>query len=105
MNTENLFSHIPEAAENELFEDIVKGAQVRIERIVSFGQSSPASGWYDQEQNEWVVVLRGCGVLEFVDGRIVHLNVGDHINIPARQKHKVLATSLEEPTVWLAVFY
>ena len=43
----NLFSHIPQSLEHELFEDIVKNEHVRIERIVSYGQGSPEHGWYD----------------------------------------------------------
>ena len=51
------------------------------------------------------MVLSGFGVIEFEDGRIVKLEQGDHVNIPAHCKHKVKQTAQDEITVWLAVFY
>ncbi|MCG9577075.1 cupin domain-containing protein [Vibrio tubiashii] len=101
----NLFAQLPSTLDEEQFEDIVKGKDVRIERILSHGQSSPESGWYDQDESEWVLVLSGFGVIEFEDGRIVKLEQGDHVNIPAHCKHKVKQTAQDEITVWLAVFY
>ncbi|USD67553.1 cupin domain-containing protein [Vibrio sp. SCSIO 43136] len=101
----NIFSQIPNDLSEEVFEDIVKNPHVRIERIVSYGHSSPETGWYDQEENEWVMVLKGQGVLEFEDGRIVVLESGDYLNIKAHEKHKVAATKADEETIWLAVFY
>nr|WP_265095296.1 hypothetical protein [Aeromonas hydrophila] len=35
----------------------------------------------------------------------VQLGPGDHINIPARQKHRVEWTHPDMTTVWLCVFY
>lgn len=101
----NLFSEIPKDIPNEIFEDIITTQNVRIERIVSKGQSSPVSSWYDQDEHEWVLVLSGQGVIGFEDGSEVILNPGDYINIAAHQKHKVIRTSSDEATVWLAVFY
>ncbi|MDN3685131.1 cupin domain-containing protein [Vibrio sinaloensis] len=88
-----------------MFNDLVCARHVRIERILSHGQSSPETGWYDQDEHEWVLVLSGFGVLEFEDGREVRLEAGDYLNIPAHCKHKVQQTSPDEVTVWLAVFY
>lgn len=101
----NLLANLPDSLNEEQFEDIVKGKDVRIERILSHGQSSLESGWYDQDESEWVMVLSGFGVIEFEDGRIVKLEQGDHVNIPAHCKHKVKQTAQDEITVWLAVFY
>lgn len=105
MNTYNIFKGIPSELENEIFEDIVKSGNVRIERILSQGQSSPGQGWYDQDENEWVIVLRGKGTLTFEDGRSVNLGAGDYINIPAHTRHKVSWTDPDNVTIWLAVFY
>ncbi|MCG8344743.1 MAG: hypothetical protein MI685_06225 [Chlorobiales bacterium] len=55
--TQNIFSSLPEDMSNEVVEDLVRSATVRIERIVSDGHSSPESGWYDQDESEWVIVL------------------------------------------------
>lgn len=101
----NLLENIPSALPEEIFEDLVKTPNVRIERILSQGHSSPEQGWYDQDENEWVMVLQGSGTLEFEDGRSVTLESGDFINIPAHQKHKVASTIEDQVTVWLAVFY
>jgi len=101
----NIFDRIPEDLEKEVFEALVDGERVKIERIISKGHRSPESGWYDQEQNEWVLLLRGEAVLSFYDQPSVHLHVGDFIHIPAHQKHKVDWTTPQEETIWLAVHY
>ncbi|MBT8419565.1 MAG: cupin domain-containing protein [Gammaproteobacteria bacterium] len=101
----NFFEAIPDDPEKEIFETLIDNRHVRIERIVSKGHRSPEIGWYDQEQNEWVMVLRGEAVLSFADGTSVHLQMGDCIDIPAHKKHKVGWTTPEEETIWLAVHY
>jgi cupin 2 domain-containing protein len=101
----NIFLDLPDDRSREWFHDILRSPHVRIERIVSYGQSSPETGWYDQEEHEWVMVLEGSGCLLFDDGREVVLEKGDHLNIPARTRHKVLRTDPSGATVWLAVFY
>ncbi|WDP92729.1 MAG: cupin domain-containing protein [Desulfobacter sp.] len=101
----NIFNGIPEQIPEEIFEDIIRTDNIRIERIVSKGQSSPEKGWYDQPENEWVMVLSGYGIIEFDDGRIITMTKGDHLNIKANERHRVKATSPDEATIWLAVFY
>lgn len=101
----NIFSSLPDALDQEVLEDIVKSKNVRIERIISHGQSSPEHGWYDQDEHEWVMVLTGSGTLLFANGEELVLNKGDYINIPAHSRHKVVSTAADEPTIWLAVFY
>jgi len=102
----NLLTNIPTSLAEELIEVLVENKAVRIERIVSTGHNSPENVWYDQEEHEWVVVLKGQARLLFKDDiESVDLKPGDHINIPAHRKHRVEWTSLNEPTIWLAVFY
>ena len=101
----NLFKDIPSSLPEELTEVLVSSEGVRIERIVSDGHRSPQDFWYDQTQNEWVVVLAGKALLRYVDGRELPLNAGDHVLIPAHKKHRVEWTSNEEQTIWLAVFF
>jgi cupin 2 domain-containing protein len=72
--------------------------------IVSVGHASPEGFWYDQPQNEWVVVLRGAARIQFEDER-VELRPGDWIHIPAHRRHRVEWTTPDEPTLWLAVHY
>ncbi len=101
----NLFETIPAELTNEQFTDLLRHRHVRIERILSKGHTSPESGWYDQDEHEWVLVLQGCGTVEFDNGESTTLNVGDYLNIPAHTRHKVSYTSPDHVTLWLAVFY
>lgn len=101
----NLLSSLPTNSDKEIFEEILSHKNIRIELIISFGHTSPETGWYDQEENEWVLVISGYGTLLFEDGRQQKLKKGDYINIPSHTKHKVIETSFYEATIWLAVFY
>ena len=105
MNKNNILQSIPSAFTEEVFENIVEKGNLKIERILSKGHTSPADGWYDQEQDEWVIVIQGGATIEFHDGRLSRLEQGCYINIPARTKHKVVWTDPEIVTVWLAVHY
>ena len=55
----NLFAELPTELPQELFTTLVAASDLRIERIVSHGHASPADFWYDQPQDEWVMVLKG----------------------------------------------
>lgn len=101
----NLLTELPIDLSQEVFETLFTGKQVRVERIVSLGHVTPSGDWYDQDEHEWVLVLSGEAELEYDDGRVIPLNVGDCLTIPAHQKHRVKYTSAEHPTVWLAIFY
>ncbi|CAK3698119.1 cupin 2 domain-containing protein [Vibrio crassostreae] len=101
----NIYADIPSSLPNEMFNALISNENIRIERILSHGHSSPEEGWYNQDENEWVMVLEGQGVIEFEDGRVVTLSKGDYINIAAREKHKVVGTVENVVTIWLAVFY
>jgi len=101
----NIFDQIPHSLENEEVLPLLTAGNLRIERIVSTGQASPPGFWYDQSEHEWVVVLRGCGVVEYEDGTRLRLKGGEHLHIPPRVRHRVAETSREGPTVWLAVFW
>lgn len=105
MKQGNIFKQIPKDRTDEVFEDIIKTEQVRIERIISEGHYTPEGDWYDQTENEWVTVLQGEGVIEYIDGTTLTLGVGDYVDIPAHVKHRVKSTSTTSITVWLAVFY
>lgn len=105
INIGNLFESLPEDMSDEVFSDIVQGNNIKIERIISKGQTSPKSEWYDQEENEWVIVLKGEAKLSFQNNNVVHLVAGSHLNIPAHTKHKVTWTTPNQETIWLAVHY
>lgn len=101
----NLLTGIPEELDAEVFELLLESDNLRIERIISKGHKSPASGWYDQVQNEWVTVLQGEALLTFSDGSSKRLTKGDYLNIKAHVKHKVSWTDPEIETIWLAIHY
>ena len=101
----NLFNAIPGDIDREIITDILRGDGVRIERIISKGQSSPESGWYDQQQHEWVVVLSGEAKIMFENNDCAHLIAGSYLTIPAHTKHRVSWTKPDIETVWLAVHY
>ncbi len=106
MEVKNIFSDIPVETPNEILETIIESHQFKIERIISRGQSTTDGYWYDQEKNEWVLVLKGnAGLLFEGSEEIVIIKTGDYINIPAHKKHRVEWTDPEEETVWLAVHY
>lgn len=98
----NLFVDLPEHADAELFTTLLNNPHCRIERIVSYGQSSPDGFWYEQPWDEWVLLVDGSAELD-VDGQLITLAPGDHLLIPAGQKHRVTRTDPGMPTVWLAI--
>ncbi len=99
----NLFELPQGPLEHELFEPLVDGAGVLIERIVSSGHVTPQGHWYDQARDEWVVVLQGSAKLAWEDGRTRALSPGDFLLIPAHERHRVMETSSDPPCIWLAV--
>ncbi|MGX9726555.1 MAG: cupin domain-containing protein [Candidatus Electronema sp. VV] len=104
--TGNIFASLPEELDSELFTELLRDKNIRIERIVSKGQTSPVAGcWYDQNDNEWVLVLEGSGTILFEDGRQVTLNKGYFLHIPAHEKHKVSWTDPDRQTVWLVIHF
>jgi cupin 2 domain-containing protein len=105
MDTQNLFANIPEALDKELFDTLAIGSDLRIERIVSRGQSSALQEWYDQDSDEWVVLLRGAAVIAYQDGSEVTLCEGDYLHLPAHCRHRVQWTDPDRATVWLAIHY
>lgn len=101
----NLFADIPGEIPDELFENLVNKGSVQIQRIISRGHTTPQGEWYDQETDEFVVLLKGAATLEFRDGRLVTLGPGDWLEIPAHEMHRVAWTDESVESIWLAVHY
>lgn len=87
----------------EEFESLFTTRDVLIERIISTGQITPEGEWYDQERDEWVVLLEGKAVLGFENNERLDMVKGDYLLIPAHCKHRVLYTQTDPPCIWLAV--
>src|SRR4051812_5952033 len=73
----------------EVFTTLFASGAARVERIASNAHASPPGFWYDQRDDEWVVVLRGEATLEFDDGPALTLSAGDWVTIPAHVRHRV----------------
>lgn len=102
----NLFSDLPDQGDAEQFESLIAGRSFRVERIVSQGHASPPGFWYDQPEDEWVVVLRGEATLRFEDETEPRrMKPGDHVHIAAHRKHRVDWTISDGPTIWLAIHF
>ena len=102
----NLYDIAAVDPESEQFSELIAGSNVKIERIVSNGQASPPGFWYDQDVAEWVLILAGSAGLSFEgETEVKVLTPGDHLLIPARQKHRVEWTDQSAATIWLAVYF
>ncbi len=84
--------------EGETTTELARGAGFTVEQILS-GHLAAAQT-YEQEHDEWVVVLEGGAALE-VDGVTHDLTVGDWWLLPAGTPHRLVRT--EPGTSWLAV--
>jgi len=101
----NLFDAMPADLTREAFDTLLRRDNLRIERIVSRGHSSPQSGWYEQVGGEWVLVLQGAAVIAYDDGEEVRLEAGGYVDIPPNRRHRVKWTEPDIETIWLAVHY
>ncbi len=98
----NFLASIPQDIANETFETVLENSKVKIERIISYGDFTPADFWYNQIDDEFVMVLEGSGKILYEDQTTILLTKGDSLFIPAYTKHRVIFT--ENPTIWLAMF-
>jgi cupin 2 domain-containing protein len=76
---------------------------VRIERIVSGGQTTPKDAPFAQDAEEWVLLLAGSAAIRLEGCAEVALKPGDHLLIPGGTRHWVTRTDADVPTVWLAM--
>jgi cupin 2 domain-containing protein len=106
MKRGNLLAPASLTSGEELFETLIETEGLRLERIVSCHHAGPPRAWLEQERDEWVVVITGSAQLLF-EGRVrpISLAAGDWVRIPARVRHRVVRTDVEQDTVWLALHY
>lgn len=105
VSVNNIFADIPTVLNQEEFTKILTSKSFKIERIISKGHVSPETGWYDQPENEWVMVLEGAARILFEGAREIYLSKGDYVNITSHTRHKVTWTDPERETIWLAIHY
>jgi cupin 2 domain-containing protein len=102
----NLFSEIPDSTIDEVFEILLRNDHFKLERIISSGQATPPGEWYDQDMNEWVILLSGsAGLLFEGEEEVSIMHPGEYVQIPAHKRHRIEWTDPEQKTVWLALHY
>ena len=100
----SLLDGIPRDLPAELTSVLAEGTSCRIERIVSRGHATETGSWDEQEQDEWVLLVRGAARLDLADGTAIELGPGEWVDLPAGLRHRVAWTAPEAETIWLAVF-
>lgn len=102
----NVFWDLPKMMIEEMSETLLDTQHFRLERIISSGQRTPSGEWYDQDSNEWVILLGGSASLLFEgETEVRAMRPGDYVHIPAHRRHRVEWTDPEQKTVWLALHY
>lgn len=100
MKKRNIFDQVENSGPDELIIPLLERAGFKLEQIVSNGRGSTPDFWYDQEGDEWVLLVRGEAVLEF-EHESLSLKAGDYYLIPAKMRHRVASCS--QDALWLAL--
>lgn len=100
----NLLQIVGMRNDREQFDELLQGRTFRLERIVSHGHVTPPGQWYDQPQDEWVLVVAGRATL-LIEGEASprELVAGDYLLLRRHVRHRVEWTDPDQPTVWLAL--
>lgn len=100
----NLFTAPAARGPGEHLETLLERPGLRLERIVSFGHATPEGDWFDQPDDEWVMLASGRARL-FIEGeeRERILVAGDCLFLPAHCRHRVTWTDEKAPAIWLAL--
>src|SRR3546814_13685485 len=96
---DNLLAALPRAAAGEVFTELLARPGVRLERIVSAGQTTPADAPMVQDTDEWVLLLAGEAGLRLADGQAIALPPGDPVFLPSGVPH-LAAKSVVEGKEW-----
>ncbi len=108
LSSANLFELTALKGEGEQFDELLSGGAFRLERIISKGNTTPDGEWYDQGEDEWVLLMSGGAKLEYqYRGNLesIELKPGDHVLIPAHTRHRVAWTRPDVETIWLALHF
>lgn len=85
----------------ETIEILYENDKIRIEKIISRGAITPESFWYDQNEDEFVLLKKGEATLEF-ENKIIKIKANEQYYINKHKKHRVSYTSKDAE--WLCVF-
>jgi cupin 2 domain-containing protein len=104
MEGNNIFTVKYKLPKEEIFETILTNKNIKIEKIISYGQITEKGKWYDQDEDEWVILLKGKAILKLKgENKLINMIAGDFISIKAHVKNRVEYTS--DDAIWLAVHY
>ena len=95
----NLYHTETPVPNSEIFTPLFQNQTLKIESIRSWLKAPGEI--YDQQEDEWVVLLIGEASLQ-IDGERLNLRGGDYCFIPRHTRHQVLSTSSD--ALWLGVF-
>ena len=95
----NIFKNLKYDLTKETIDEIFSSPKIRVERITSSGQTTD---WFNQDENELVILLEGEAIIQFLDKELT-IKKGDVINIPSNQIHKTI--NLSNTCLWLCIFY
>jgi cupin 2 domain-containing protein len=101
----NIFDGVPDKSADEIVTELLTHSGARIERIVSTGQATPPDAPYDQDHDEWVLLLAGATGLWIEGEDDITLRPGDCLTIRAHRRHRVTWTAADQPTIWLAIHF
>ena len=99
----NIFDPPNQSNDIEVFTSLFESDSIRIEKINGLRPYTKPGKWYDQADDEWVILLQGDAVIEFRDKKTVALQAGDFIFIPAHKAHRIKETSKTRNCLWLAI--
>ncbi len=103
MTKDNIYVFNKTENSKEFFENIAFGSgNFRIEKILSLPYSN--GEWYDQSEDELVLLLDGTSTIEFENGELIEMQKGDSVLIKKGLRHRVAKTSEQPHCVWLTIF-
>lgn len=101
----HILAGVPARLEEEQFDTLLQTPGIRLQRVISPpAHTMRADEWFDQDEDEFVLVLQGRGAL-ILEGQAqeIVLNPGDYLRLPAGLRHRIAWTDAQIPTIWLAL--
>ena len=121
----NIFNLKDLSVNEEIIKILFKNENVKIEKIISTGQTTD---WQESNKNEFVILVQGNAEIEYYDNRIcedkkfktnenimknlnntndmkLQLGKGDIILIKKGERHRVSYTSKNPCCIWICIFF
>ena len=121
----NIFDLKDLSVNEEIIKILFKNENVKIEKIISTGQTTD---WQESNKNEFVILVQGNAEIEYYDNKIredknfktnenimknlkntndmkLQLGKGDIILIKKGERHRVSYTSKNPCCIWICIFF